>query len=172
VRFHAAPSKDRLALAGTIAGLLAPVDWPLAWEDARMHLIQGLTALLVEMSEDTPGNLLHVIDLDLDLDLYHAGCFQLARARDFLYTPCRRDALREVARLCVVGNFWCWRALGRAVVRSRERAASEPVDNARRRHAIAFETYAEGARAMNEACGVVLFGALDLGNRLWLSELM
>ncbi len=154
-RFRAAPSKDRLALVGTIASLLAPVEWPAAWEEPRRRLVDALRELLLAI-DDTFG------DLGQEEDLYRAGLNTLSVARDLLRTPCRRDELRTVARLCALGNAWCGRAARRALDLPGERALDESLRAAQRRHAIAFAIYAEAARAMNAACGVVLFTGLDL----------
>jgi hypothetical protein len=100
-RFHAAPARDRLALAGTIASLLAPVEWPTSWRDARLGLVNALDALVRETAPDSIP-----FDLTLDeRDLYHGGWTDLALARDLLRVPCRRDELRWVAKLCDAGNF-------------------------------------------------------------------
>jgi hypothetical protein len=155
VRFRAAPGKDRLALAGTIASILAPVEWPAAWEDARKRLVHALDGLVAETSD--------MFDkLDLIQDRHIAGWFELLAARDLLRIPCRRDELRVVAQLCMDGNFWCWRAIKGTLFRLGQQAGEEGVIGARRGYAIAFATYAEAARAMNEACGAVLFTGLDL----------
>jgi hypothetical protein len=158
VRFSTARSEDRLALAGTIAAILAPVAWPVAWEDARTRLVGALDGLVREATDSK----LHALELGQDQDVHTSGWFALSTARDLLRIPCRRDELGIVAKLCAMGNFWCWRAIGRALLRLGERATDAPAMAARRGYAIAFATYAESARAMNEACGGVLFTGLDL----------
>lgn len=158
VRFRAAPASDRLALAGTIAAMLAPVDWPDAWDEARGPLVEALAELGRELGEAIP----HLLELREEKDLHMAGMEALASARDLLRTPCRRDELRVVARLCAWGNFYCWRALGNALLRTpvEEPVAAERVA-VRHRYAVAFARYAQAARAMNDACGAVVFTGLD-----------
>jgi hypothetical protein len=168
-RFDAAPAKDRLALAATIAGMLGPVEWPVAWRSARERLVDGLDELL-RQALGTPGTLPHVIDLDaLDeeqslSDRFTSGRSKLSMARELLRVPCRRDELKIVATMCAWGSFWCWRALGKALLQLGTRASDEAVVTARRDYAIAFEAYADAARAMNAACGAVVFTGLDLGH--------
>jgi hypothetical protein len=164
VRFRAAPAGDRLALAATIAGLLAPVEWPTTWQDARAHLVTALTALVRSMDRHAPGSLAGTLPLDLDaVDLYDAGIAQLATARDLLRTPCRRDQLPLIARMCNLGCFSCWRALGRALLSPSEGARASALVAARSRYAIDLAVYAEAARAMNQACGAALFTGLEPG---------
>jgi hypothetical protein len=155
VRFRAAPAKDRLALVGTIASLLAPVEWPEAWDDARRRLVDALGQLALVIGDSA-------IDLGADEELYRAGLSTLSVARDLLRTPCRRDEMRAVARLCALGNAWCSRAVGRSFDVRGPRTADEQVATAQRQYAMAFATYAEAARAMNTACGAVLFTGLEL----------
>jgi hypothetical protein len=156
VRFRAAPAKDRVALVGTIASILAPVEWPPAWDEARRQLVAALGGLLLAM-DDGFG------DLGQDDEIFRAGISTLSVARDLLRAPCRRDELRAVARLCDLGNAWCWRAAGRALERVGARAADEPVREANRRRAlIAYATYAQAARTMNDMCGATVFAGLEL----------
>jgi hypothetical protein len=137
--------------------MLAPVEWPVAWEDARERLVRALVELVREASDTT-----NMVALGEEKALHFAGWSALSMARDLLRIPCRRDELRIVARLCVMSTFWCWSAFRRALLRLGEHAADERIVAARRRYAIAFATYAEAARAMNDACGAVLFTGLDL----------
>jgi hypothetical protein len=160
-RFHAAPANDRLALAGAIASLLAPVEWPASWREPRQRLVRALDDLVLVTAPDSIS-----FDLTLDeRDLYFAGWTDLTLARDLLRIPCRRDELRAVAKLCDMGNFARWRAFGRALARAGERSLENPVATTRRRFAVAFGVYAEAARAMNDACGLVLFSGLDFTYR-------
>jgi len=162
VRFRVAPARDRLALAGTIASLLAPVEWPAAWHDARWGLWHALSELVSAISDGTPYALPRVLNLRDEHDLYIMGWHQLSMARDLLRLPCRRDELRVVARLCVMGNFACWRAFTRSYDRLlSEGTLSESVRAARQSHLIAFAEYATAARMMNDVCGTVLFTGLD-----------
>jgi hypothetical protein len=162
VRFRVAPAKDRLALAATIAGMLAPVEWPAAWHDARWRLWSALNELVDATSFGPPESLPSVLDLRDDGDLYSSGWYQLVAARDLLRDPCRRDELRVVARLCTVGNFMCLQALRRAYARLGTQIMNQAVEVARERHHVTFAEYAQAARLMNEACGTVLFTGLDI----------
>jgi len=146
--------------------MLGPLEWPVAWRSPRERLIGGLDELL-RQARGTPDTLPHLIDLheEKDLqDLFMSGWSKLSAARDLLRVPCRRDELKVVAKMCVWGNFWCWNALGRRLLRLGPRASEEPIPSARKEYAIVFEGYADAARAMNAACDTVLFTGLDLGH--------
>ena len=158
VRFRAAPSRDRLALVGTIASMLAPVEWPEAWDDPRRRLVGALGELVLAIDDS-------FLDLGEDEEIYRAGMNALSVARDILRAALRRDELRAVARLCALGNAWCARAVGRALERAGERELDERAGAAQRRHAIAFAIYAQAARTMNEACGAVIFTGLEVEPR-------
>lgn len=155
-RFDVAPVKDRLALAGTIASLLAPVEWPTSWREPRRRLVKALDDLV---DETAPNRIPFGLLCD-EYDLYFAGWSVLKRASELLRVPCRRDALRTVARLCDNANVTRGRAFGRALVRLGERPPEDPVTITHNRFAIAFGVYAQAARAMNDACGRVLFAGL------------
>jgi hypothetical protein len=161
-RFRAMPGKDRLALAGTIAGMLAPVEWPAAWKEPRLRLVRALDELLRELKDGEPGALPTLLDLGGDRDLYASGRREIATARDLLRTPCRRDEIRIAGWMCEIGSFSCWQALERTVQRLSRNDATEAIVTARRRYASAHGVYVEAARAMNDACGAVLIGIADL----------
>jgi len=82
-------------------------------------------------------------------------------AGELLSTPCRRDQLRPVARLCWTGLFNIITTCGDALVRAGEAARSGPLLEARMRFDAAFDRYAQAARALNAAAGEVLFDRLD-----------
>jgi len=133
-RFDAAPAQDRLALAGTIAGMLGPVEWPVAWREPRERLVRAIAQLLRVASASVKDDL-----LALDVE-------PLRLARRLLDVPCRRDELRHVADLCDLG----------VVQLNPDRRDARQVA-----FAVAVGTYIEAARGLNHACGVVLFKILE-----------
>lgn len=82
-------------------------------------------------------------------------------AVQLLSTPCRRDQLRPIARLCDLGLHGIMGTYRSALARERGEALSGPLLDARMRFAAAFDRYAQAARALNSAAGEVLFERLD-----------
>jgi hypothetical protein len=138
-RFDAAPGKDRLALAGTIAGMLAPVEWPVAWRELRQRLASALDELVRVLESQVLGSLA-VAHIPTQIRLLNL------RLACLLVPSCRRDDLRLLATLCYMGTMSGGDADWRSI--------SVP-------SAAAFGAYAEAARALNAACGVVLFTELE-----------
>ncbi len=153
------PDLERYRLAVSITRMLAPIEWPSEWSEARLRLVSALDTLVEETDPDAASSFFGLHDLGPDAVLQRVGHRVVQNSRDLLQRPCRRDELAVVARLCNAGNAACLLAYRRAVKRS---AALVTDDQAARAHyRSAFEAYAEAAGALNEVVGAVLFEGLD-----------
>jgi hypothetical protein len=157
IRFSRAPARDRVVLAGAVAEMLAPVEWPSDWQEARWQLINALDKILSETDGFTPESFPSRLALQDERHLQMVGWSTLESARNLLRTPCRRDELRVVARLCNTGNTACTFAYRKAMKRLGSRSTEEPIAEALRRYSISAELYATAARALNETCGSAIF---------------
>jgi hypothetical protein len=153
------PDQDRYRLAVAVTRLLAPLEWPHEWSEARVGLVAALDELLVETDPDAKGSFFALHDLGADAELQRVGHLVLHSAFYLLGRPCRRDQLPVVARLCNTGTVACLRAYRSAIRQSSKGASID--EGARARFRGAFEAYAEAADALNDAVGAVLFEGLD-----------
>jgi type II secretory pathway component PulM len=150
--FHAAPAKERLALAGTIAGLLAPIEWPIAWREPGRRVSQALEEVNRRASH-------FAAQLKDDRDAPHAtmirlGGFLCYLACGLLSAPCRRDELQVVAGIVNTGILAC-SDFGKTAVRGEAEAWSPLL--------LALGAYAQAAREFNAACGAVVFTGASVG---------
>jgi hypothetical protein len=157
------PVRDRTAIALAVTHLLAPAEWPRAWDAPRSKLVSALDELLMETDSLAPGSLFrapgasspHLGDATT-MAFCHA---LLVLCRDLLRVPCARAEVRYVARLCNMAirvYEYTYR-----IALEMEDVALDELKATRLRYAIAYQKYAQAARELNDACGVVLFEALD-----------
>lgn len=164
-----APIEDRVAVAVVVASLLDPLEWPPEWEQHRPGLVAALGLLSFALDPMKPDSLAALLKLNSDdVGYYWSGVFMFVTASQLLSTPCRRDQLRLVARLCNTGFHIIMKTYRHAFARAGGSALSDPILEARVRFAAAFDRYAQAARALNSAVGEVLFENLD--ERLELPE--
>ncbi len=153
------PDQERYQLAVVTTRLLAPIEWPSEWSEARPSLIAALDTLVDETCPDEKTSFFALHDLGTEVDHQRLGHLVLLNALDLLRRPCRRDELPIVARLCNAGSTTCLSAYRRMILQSEEGASIE--QDARARFRSAFEGYAAAARTLNDAVGAVLFEGLD-----------
>ena len=153
------PDHERYVLAVATTRLLAPIEWPNEWSEARPALVAALDTLVDATCPSELESFFALHDLGIDAELERLGHFVLIDARDLLRRPCRRDDLPTIASLCNRGSAACL-GVYRRVVQQADQSA--PIDqNARARYRSAFEGYASAARRLNGAVGAVLFEGLD-----------
>jgi hypothetical protein len=154
------PIEARASVAVMLASLLAPLEWPPEWEQHRPGLVEALKSLSSVIGPSKPDSLTVLLGLRSD-EVGWGGGGMFLTAFQLLSTPCRRDQLRPVARLCWLGLHGIMRTYRDALDRVRESSQSGPILEARMRFAAAFDRYAQAARALNAAAGEVLFERLD-----------
>jgi hypothetical protein len=155
------PVEERVSVAFMVAALLDPLEWPPEWEQHRSELLDALGALDSAIAPGKPDSLATLLALGPDDMGYWGGVLMFLIALQLLSTPCRRDQLPTVARLCWTGLFGVLKAYQVALARAGESARSGPILEARMRFDAAFDRYAQAARALNAAVGEVLFQRLD-----------
>ncbi|HLM45773.1 MAG TPA: hypothetical protein VK458_18005 [Myxococcaceae bacterium] len=153
--------EERASAAVMLAALLEPLEWPPEWEQHRPALLDAMGVLALAVDPGKPDSLTTLLALGPDEMHYWSGLTMFLTAGELLSTPCRRDQLRSVARLCWTGLFNIITTCGDALVRAGEAARSGPLLEARMRFDAAFDRYAQAARALNAAAGEVLFDRLD-----------
>lgn len=153
--------EERASAAVMLAALLDPLEWPPEWEQHRPALLDAMGVLALAVDPGKPDSLTTLLALGPDEMHYWSGLTMFLTAGELLSTPCRRDQLRPVARLCWTGLFNIITTCGDALVRAGEAARSGPLLEARMRFDAAFDRYAQAARALNAAAGEVLFDRLD-----------
>jgi hypothetical protein len=154
------PVEDRVAAAAMVAVLLNRLEWPPEWEQLRPGLLEALDALYSVVDPIRSDSLTTLLDLGPD-EGYANDIVMFLTAVELLTTPCRRDELRPVARLCWRGLFSIITTYRPALARAGGAARSGPLLEARMRFDAAFDRYAQAARALNAAAGEVLFDRLD-----------
>jgi hypothetical protein len=155
------PVEERVTVAILVASLLDPLEWPPEWEQHRPGLVEALESLSSLLDSRNPNSLTTLLKLSPDELRYWGGGVMFFTAVQLLSTPCRRDQLRPVARLCDAGFHGIMTAYRHALDRAGGSALSGPILEARMQFAAAFERYAQAARALNSAAGEVLFEMLD-----------
>jgi len=144
-----------------VAMLLGPLEWPPEWEQHRPGLLDALDALYSAVDPGKPDSLTTLLTQSSDEVRSWSGLVMFVNAAQLLSTPCRRDQLRPVARLCWSGLFSIITTYRHALARAGGAALSSPILEARMRFDAAFDRYAQAARALNAAAGEVLFDRLD-----------
>jgi hypothetical protein len=157
------PDQERYRLAVATTRMLAPIEWPKEWSEARPALVTALDTLVIETDPGADVSFFALHDMQDDADPPKVGHIVLVCARDLLLRPCRRDDLPTVARLCNTGSAACLRAYRKAYrMPYRQCTGAPPVDeDSRARFRSAFAAYAEAAETFNGVVGVVLFEGLD-----------
>jgi hypothetical protein len=155
------PPPHQGGLAIVFALLLAPIEWPAEWEQARQALVVALDELEHQVDLRNADSLPAALRLEED-PLLLASHSVLMTARDLLQEPCPRDQLAYTARFCNLGTMGCL-----VVLEQRLRTLPPEMDRvavqlAQTRFEIAFQKYAQTARSMNAICGLVLFDGLDM----------
>ena len=153
------PNHERYRLAVATTRLLAPIEWPKEWSEARPALVTALDKLVDETCPDEHASFFALHDLGIDAELERVGHLVLIDALHLLRRPCRRDELPSLARLCNLGNTTCLGVYRRVILRSGDDASLDP--DARARYRSAFENYAGAARTLNATVGAVIFEGLD-----------
>ncbi len=153
------PDRERYRLAVATTRMLAPIEWPQEWSEARPALVAALDTLVGETDPHAYESFFALHDMKGDAELQKVGHLVLVGARDLLLRPCRRDELPTVARLCNTGNAACLRAYRKAFRREDEAGFIDQDSRARFRSA--FAVYAEAAEIFNGIVGAVLFEGLD-----------
>lgn len=155
------PVEERVAAAVTVAMMLDPLEWPPEWEQHRPGLLESLKELVAVVGLEKPDSLTTLLALTPDEARYWSGFVMFLTAGELLSTPCRREQLRPVARLCWGGLSTIITTYRHALARAGAAALSGPILEARMRFDAAFDRYAQAARALNAAVGEVLFDRLD-----------
>lgn len=153
------------AWMAVIAGLLAPIEWPLEWEARRPELLRALTDLArqTRLSDPKahaarePATLFSQVDLGPDKAAVELSHRILSSAVTLLGTPCRRDQVTPVADLCNAGTAALRATYQRILAQQEEGAMREPLLDPHLRYRVAVLRYDDAALAMNDAIGAVLF---------------
>lgn len=153
--------EQRTILAVAVGELLDPIEWPEEWEQARQPLVKALDELSHQADPRASDSLPAVLRLEDD-PLFLISHAVLTIARDFLRKPCPRDQLATAAALCRSGSAGWFFAFKQKLQNLPPDVDRSAVQIARTRIEVAFQKYAHAARAMNAACGAVLFDGLDM----------
>jgi len=153
------PEHQRYRLAVAVTRILAPIEWPAAWDIARPELVEALDVLVEETNPEVEGSFFALLATSSDADTHSAANVILYTARNLLSKPCRRDELRTVATLCNSGIAICLMVYRSSRVRRRSRDIGRAADRFRD----ALTDYADSAALLNEAMGAVLFEGLHAG---------
>lgn len=151
----------RAVLAVVVGMLLEPIEWPAEWEQARQALVSALDELAQQVDPTASDSLPAALRIEEDMLLLSSRNAFLV-AQDLLHRPCPVDDIVPVAALCRTGTAGCFFAFARTLASLPPEADRGAVQLARTRYEVAFQKYAQAARAMNAACGAVLFDGLDL----------
>ena len=160
---------SRYVIAGIVAGLLAPTQWPVEWEEQRPELIRALGELRRQTrlldpgggAAPEPATFFAQIELGEDRAPVEISHRILAAAEDLLVTPCRRDQMGSVAGLCNLATASLRAAYQRALARQGAAVMQEPLLGAHLRYRVAVLRYDDAAAAMNDTVGSVLFHPFD-----------
>jgi hypothetical protein len=155
-------STHRALLAVAVARLLAPIEWPKAWEKAGRPLVDALNAFVVELDPSEAGTAVQMLELSVaEEGRDSARDFRTARrvvraATRLLEKPCRRDELPLVAGMCNMGMGLAVRAF-RETYEEQPQGLSSGVEVAWIQFNNTLRKYRAAISIMNDALGEALF---------------
>lgn len=153
--------EQRGLLAGMVSALLDPIEWPGEWEQARRPLVEALEELWKQADPEASDSLAAALVLEQD-ELLLVSYGTLTVALRLLQAPCPRHEIGYTANLCYIGTAGCFAALVQKLEHLPPAVDRESIQLAKTRFEVAFQAYARAARAMNAACGIVLFDGLEM----------
>lgn len=151
---------QRAQLAVLVASLLEPIEWPPEWEQARGPLVTALEELSRQADPENSESLAAALGLTGE-PLCEISFTILHFAKVVLSRPCPRGELPYVASFVTLGNYVCFLAFGLKLRKPSSTGNRDAIQPTVTRFSVVFQRYAQAARAMNAACGEVLFDGLD-----------
>lgn len=151
----------RAFLAVIVAKLLKNVEWPIEAEACRSQLVERMSTIRRECDPSDASSLAGLLPLEpLERELWVAQQETLALAIE-LFRRCRRDEVVYVGVL-VTNALKTFFSLAKIALAA-NRAGRDPagLGDARTRFVVAHSNYAQAARELHGALGLVIFDSLD-----------